>query len=68
MVDNAVDCFTMVCLRRANLDAFWSRESSTVSHQLSRIRTDHREVLRAVAMKIPIDAMNDASCILEACS
>ena len=29
------DCFTLTCIRRANLDVFWARESSTVAGNLA---------------------------------
>ena len=37
------DEFTLMCIRRANLDAMWAREPSTVKTNLSRIVRDHRE-------------------------
>lgn len=38
--DNKRDVYTLMCIRRASLDAFWSREASTVSGNLNRLRLD----------------------------
>jgi len=38
------DRFTLVCIRRGNLDAFWSREISTVRDNLRRVQRDEEAV------------------------
>jgi hypothetical protein len=42
--ESAKDRFTMTAIRRANLDAFWARESSTVKSNLDRTIADYRDV------------------------
>jgi|SaaInl85LU_5_DNA_1037374.scaffolds.fasta_scaffold15347_4 hypothetical protein len=37
------DRLTMTAIRRANLDAFWARESSTVKGNLDRVIADYRD-------------------------
>lgn len=43
------DVFALQVFRRANLDVFWSRESSTVSYNVSRLR---KSVMQLVNMKM----------------
>jgi hypothetical protein len=35
---NGTDCFSLACIRRVNLDAFWSRARSTVEANASKVR------------------------------
>ena len=44
------DCFTLTCIRRANLDVFWARESTTVASNLARIRRDYLAVTELTSM------------------
>lgn len=43
---SAKDRFTMVGIRRSNLDALWARESSTVKSNLNRMRADYKSTLQ----------------------
>ena len=43
ILDSERDINTLRAIRRANLDAFWSRETSTVRENLSRMRRDCME-------------------------
>jgi hypothetical protein len=36
--EDPADIFLLTMIRRANLDAFWSRKSSTVSHNGTRMK------------------------------
>ena len=37
-LDNSTDCFSLACIRRINLDAFWSRARSTVEANAAKVR------------------------------
>ena len=39
------DHFLLTCIRRANLDAMWSRETSTVTANLGRMRRDYHDAV-----------------------
>ena len=41
MWKNKKDNYTLICIRRANLDAMWSREASTVETNVRRINLDY---------------------------
>ena len=41
-IDSSKDRFTMESIRRANLDACWAREASTVKSNLNRVRADYQ--------------------------
>ncbi|KAL7530331.1 hypothetical protein ACHAXR_005038 [Thalassiosira sp. AJA248-18] len=51
------DQFTLMCIRRANLDAMWSRETSTVSSNLSRLQQDYRESMHVFSMEDPLPVL-----------
>ena len=48
------DTYTLLCIRRANLDAMWSREPSTVSSNLSRCKRDYYDLKDAFSFKDPL--------------
>ena len=47
---NAKDDFTLVCIRRACLDACWSRETSTVTGNLGRLQRDYYDTIGATSI------------------
>ena len=49
--DYLTNMWTLLCIRRAFLDAFWSRESSTVLGNLSRFKLDYFSVLAVFSME-----------------
>ena len=52
------DSYTLTCIRRANLDAMWSRESSTaVRANLSRMRKDYFECISVFPFPPPFPDM-----------
>ena len=51
---NPRDNFLLVSIRRANLDAFWARASSTVAVNLSRLRLDYRSGMVMYDLKDPL--------------
>ena len=52
--DNFVDHHTMVCIRRANLDAMWSHETSTVEANVKRINLDYTVGSRVLSVVQPM--------------
>ncbi len=53
------DQWTLLCIRRANLDAFWSREISTVKANLSRLRRDVTESMATTSILHPVPAFGN---------
>ena len=53
-LDSAKDNYTLICIRRASLDVMWSRESSTVSSNLSRCHLDCRDSGVSLSIKDPL--------------
>ena len=51
---NARDNYTLLCIRRKILDAFWSRETSTVSGNFRRLRRDYFDSVEALIIRIPV--------------
>ncbi len=51
------DNFTLLCIRRANLDAMWSRETSTVSGNLNRMRRDYHDGIPLLSIKEPMPVL-----------
>ena len=51
------DNYTLMCIRRANLDAMWSREPNTVKANLSRLRQDYIECVSIFPFPHPIPDM-----------
>ena len=49
--------YTLMCIRRANLDAMWSREPSTVQANLSRLRQDYTECVSVFPFAPPFPDM-----------
>ena len=47
----AKDEYTMMCIRRANLDAAWSREPSTVQSNLYRLQRDYHDAASSLSIK-----------------
>ena len=47
---NQKDSNTLTAIRRANLDAFWSRETSTVTGNLQRMRRDFLETMTTMSI------------------
>ena len=54
---NSKDNYTLTCIRRANLDAMWSRETSTVRANLNRIRQDYFEGISVFPFPPPFPDM-----------
>ena len=48
------DAWTLLVIRRANLDAMWSRETSTVSNNLSRLKLDYRDAMQVFSFEDPL--------------
>ena len=46
--------YTLLLIRRAILDAFWSRETSTVSGNFRRLRSDYFDSAKALSIRIPV--------------
>ena len=52
---NAIEKFALACIRRINLDAFWSCLRNTVSHNTNKMR-EGREISRSMGMRgTPMD-------------
>jgi hypothetical protein len=45
------DSFMLICIRRANLDGMWSRETSTVRGNLNRMRLDYHDAVPFVPIR-----------------
>ena len=54
---DAKDDWTLLCIRRAILDAFWSRESSTVRSNLNRLKLDYQSAMGTFSMACPLPAL-----------
>ena len=52
--DNAKNNYTLLCIRRAILDAFWNQETSTVLGNLRRLRRDYFESVKALSIRSPV--------------
>ena len=48
------DVMALICTRRANLDACWSRETSTVAGNLNRMRRDYRDAVPYLPIREPL--------------
>ena len=57
------DRFDLLIIRGAILDACWSRETSTVSSNLNRLRLDYHDSMDSMSMKDPLPVLgrNDVS-------
>ena len=51
------DEYTMLCVRRANLDALWAREPGTVKSNLSSLRRSHRSGEEAFGFEQSLPAL-----------
>ena len=51
------DRFALLCIQRACLDALWSRETSTVSSNLNRLRLDYHDSMDSISMKDPLPVL-----------
>ena len=51
------DAWTLLVIRRANLDAMWSRETSTVSNNLSRLKLDYRDAMQVFSFEDPLPTL-----------
>ena len=49
-----IDNYTLLCIWRAILDAFWSRETSTVSGNFRRLRRDYFDSAEALSIRRPV--------------
>ena len=54
---DATDDWTLLCIRRAILDTFWSRETSTVRGNLSRLKLDYQSAMSSFSMACPLPAL-----------
>ena len=57
--DSERDVNTLRAIRRANLDAFWARETSTVRSNLSRMRRDHMETVTTTSIESLLPEMGN---------
>ena len=57
---NPKDNFTLLCIRRAVLDALWSRETSTVSGNFRRLQRDYHasKSTLSIAQPVPVIGTN----------
>ena len=55
----AKDSYTLLAIRRANLDACWSRETSTVAGNLSRLIKDYTSSMNAYSMRCPLPPLGN---------
>ena len=51
VVGGEKDEFTLLCIRRASLDAMWSRETSTVVGNARRLRRDYEDARSVLSVK-----------------
>ena len=51
---NAKDNYTLICIRRPILDAFWSRDTSTVLGNFRRLRRDYFEYVKELSIRRPV--------------
>ena len=58
---NSKDNYTLLCIRQAILDDFWSQETSAVSVNLRRLRRDYFESVKALSIRrvVPIIINNE---------
>ena len=54
MHGNSKDNYTLLCIRRAILGAFWSQETSTVSGNVRRLIRDYFESVEALSIRISV--------------
>ena len=54
---DARDDWTLLCIRRAILDAFWSRETSTVRGNLNRLKLDYQSAMSTFSMACPLPTL-----------
>ena len=59
MVGSSKDNYTLMCIRRVNLDAMWSRESSTVTSNLSRLQRDYRSAMSRLSIDDPLPTLGN---------
>ena len=57
MQGNPGDDFALICICRANLDAMWSRETSTVTGNLNRMRPDYHDAIPFLPIKDPLPTL-----------
>jgi hypothetical protein len=48
------DNFTLLCIRRANLDVMWSRAATTVKNNLGRLRQDYYAAMSLFDLRQPL--------------
>ena len=53
------DSYTLMAIRRASLDSFWSRERSTVGANLSRLVLDYERSTNAYSMQCPLPVLGN---------
>lgn len=58
--ESSRDAWTLLVIRRANLDAMWSRETSTVSNNLSRLKLDYRDGMAVFSMVDPLPVLGSS--------
>ena len=51
---NTKDNYTLLCIRRVILYAFWSQETSTLSHNFRRLRRDYFDSVEALSIRRPV--------------
>ena len=51
---NSKDNYTLLCIRRAILDVFWSRETSTVSGNFRILRREYFDSAEALIIRRPV--------------
>ena len=51
---NANDNYTLLCMMRAILDAFWSQETRTISGNFRRLRRDYFDSAEALIIRRPV--------------
>jgi len=56
---NSKDGYTLICIRRANLDAMWSREASTVEGNLRRMRLDYQDAMAVLSIAEPLPKLGN---------
>ena len=58
---NYRDCYTLLCIRRAIMDAFWSQETSKVSSNFRILRRDYFKSVEVIIIRIslPIIGTNE---------
>ena len=51
---NSKDNYTLLCIRREILDAFWSQETSTILDNCRRLRIDYFDSADALSIRRPV--------------